>query len=260
MTKTWIITWKDIKSFYTSPTLFVVAALSAVVMSWLFPIFLSRFVDMVQQAGWQQQMGQMAQQNLNIHYTVFVQHLSYLNLMFIFFIPALTMRLLSEEKKMGTYDLLLTSPITSWQIITGKLIAGLVAVFGLVFISFIYPLATVFWAEIPWSLLISGYVGIFLVAAYYTAMNTFCSSLTGSALVAYVMSVILNIFVWFVGIGVQLTDNPVMRKVLEHISLNSHLSGFIEGNIRSSTIVFFISVIFLFGFLAERVVESSRWR
>jgi ABC-2 type transport system permease protein len=204
--------------------------------------------------------GGLNQQGNNIHYGLFLRHLSYVNLILIFVVPALTMRLFAEEKKLKTFDLLLTAPVTSWQIVGGKLLAALSAVLFVMLLSFIYPASMRFFAEFSWSTLLLAYLGIFLVAAVYASMNLFASSLTESAIVAYVMAVILNVFIWFIGMGVDVVDSSVARAIFEHISLNQHLSAMVEGTLRTTGLVYFASLIFLFAFLSERVVESARWR
>jgi ABC-2 type transport system permease protein len=248
---------KDFKGFFVSPTFWMVSFLCCAIFSWVYPISLNMFSELVR--NYIQQQG-IPKQQLNIHYGVFLRHISYLNLMLIFIVPALTMRLLAEEKKLRTYDLLLTSPVTSLEIVAGKYLAVLGAIVGIIVISLLYPIVTSLMASVQWVPLLVSFFGIFLVAAVYAAMNLFCSALTESIIVAYVMSVIFNVAIWFIGVGVEVVDSPTARQIFEHISLNNHLSGLVEGTIRSSGLVFFISVIALFGFLAERVVESSRWR
>lgn len=252
-----VICGKELKGFFASPTFYVMLFLMSVVMSWIYPIQLQLFKQTLD--SYVMQPGIQAQQ-LNIHYGVFLKHLSYLNLMLIFIVPALTMKLLAEEKKMRTFDLLLTSPVTSAEIVMGKFTAALGAVFGITFVAFLYPLLTSMVATIHWAPLVIAFIGIFLVGAVYVAMDLFCSSVTESALIAYVMSVLLNISIWFVGMTVEVVDSQELRQVFEHLSLNTHLTGLVEGTIRSSGLVFLFSMIALFVFLAERVVESSRWR
>ena len=94
----------------------------------------------------------------------------------------------------------------------------------------------------------------------YAAMDLFASSLTENTIVAYIISIMFNLSIWFIGIGAEVVDSEAGRKVFEHLSLSSHLSALVEGTIRTNGLVFFFSVIVLFCFLAERVVESSRWR
>jgi ABC-2 type transport system permease protein len=248
---------KDLRSFFYSPVFYIVAFLCTLLLSWIFPIQLVHFSEMAKNMMFQPGM---PQQQLNIHYGLFLRQLSTLNLMLILVVPALTMRLLSEEKKMHTFDLLLTSPVTSIQIVLGKFIAALGAVFMIVLLAYLYCAWTGFFAKFSWPLLTIAFFGLFLVGAVYAAMDLFCSSLTESALGSFVMAVIMNIAIWFIGIGAEVSDGQVLRQFFEHISLNSHLASFVEGTVRTSALVFLASVMGLFIFLSERVVESNRWR
>lgn len=252
-----VIAGKEIRGFLMSPTFYVMLFLMSVILSYIYPIQLQLFAQMVNNAV---MAPGMPPQQANIHYGVFLRQLSYLNLMLIFIVPALTMKLLAEEKKMRTFDLLLTSPVTSAEIVIGKYLAALTAVLGIMLLAFMYPLATSLFADVNWAPLVIAFFGIFSVGAVYVAMDLFCSSVTESALIAYVMSVILNVAIWFVGLSVEVIDNQAVRQVFEHLSLNTHLAGLVEGTIRSNAVVFLLSMIVLFVFLAERVVESSRWR
>lgn len=257
MSGTLTIFKKELKGFYCSPTFYLMAFLISAVFSWVYPIQLNLFAQLLMNYVMQ---AQVPLQQLNIHYGVFLRQLSYLNLLLIFIVPALTMRLFAEEKKLRTFDLLLTSPVTSLEIVMGKYLAALGAVAGIVLLALSYPMATGALAKIQWGPLFIAFGGIFMVGAVYAAMNLFCSSLTEQSLIAYVMSVILNVSVWFVGIGAEVADSEAGRKVFEHISLSTHLTSLVEGTIRTSGLVFLLSLIGLFCFLAERVVESARWR
>jgi ABC-2 type transport system permease protein len=170
------------------------------------------------------------------------------------------MKLFAEEKKLRTFDLLLTSPVTSAEIVMGKYFAALGAVGGIVLLGISYPIATAGFAKLNWGPLIIAFIGIFLVGGVYAAMDLFASSLTENSIVAYVASVILNVSIWFVGIGSEVVDGESARKIFEHVSLSSHLSALVEGTVRSNGLIFFFSIIVLFCFLCERVVESTRWR
>ena len=257
MSGTLTIFKKELKGFYLSPTFYLMCFLISVVFSWVYPIQLNLFAQLLVNYVMQ---SQVQAQQLNIHYGVFLRQLSYLNLLLIFIVPALTMRLFSEEKKLHTFDLLLTSPVTSVQIVMGKYFAALGAVAGIVLLALSYPIATAALAKLNWVPLFIAFGGIFMVGAVYAAMNLFCSSLTEQSLIAYVMSVIMNVSVWFIGIGAEVADSERGRKIFEHISLSTHLTSLVEGTIRTNSIVFLLSLIGLFCFLCERVVESARWR
>jgi ABC-2 type transport system permease protein len=257
MKSTLIIFRKEFAGFFKSPLFYFLCFMMTIILSILFSISLDKFAQASTNA--MLQFGS-APQNMNIHYAVFLPHLSIINLMLIFLVPALTMKMISEEKKMRTFDLLLTSPVSSLSIVMGKYLATLATVLGLIIVSFIYPLVARRVFEFSWAPTLVAALGIFLVSAVYAAMSLFASSLTENSLVAFVLSIIFNLSVWFIGALNESFDDPSVKAVLEHLSLNTHLAGMIEGTIRTNGLIFFFSLIFLFCFLTERVVESSRWR
>jgi ABC-2 type transport system permease protein len=257
MQGTYVIFKKELAAYFLSPLFYFISFLMTSLLSIMFAISLDKFNYTVSNA--MMQFGSSAQQQ-NIHYAVFLPHLSLVNLMMIFLVPSLCMRLLAEEKKMHTFDLLLTSPVTSVSIVLGKYLATLVTILGLIAVTMIYPIISRQVAEFPWAPTIIAALGIFLVSAVYAAMNLFASSLTDSGLVAFVLSIVFNLAIWFVGALNESFDEPTAKKILEHLSINTHLAGLIEGTIRTSGLVFIFSLIFLFCFLTERVIESSRWR
>ncbi len=250
-----VICAKELKTLFTSPIFYVVGLLMTGLMSFNFYLNLKFFANSQGAA----MFGGM-ENKANIHYEVFIKHLSVVNLIFIFLIPALTMKLLSEERKLKTFDLLLTSPITSAEIVVGKYLATLAAVFSLMCLALAYPLATRYISTFAWGPLFISFFGIFLLAGVYSAISLFCSSLTETSLIAFVMSVVLNIVLWFLGLGAEVADSQMVRQIYEHVSLNTHLSALVQGTIRTNSIIFFISLIAFFVFLTERVVESFRWR
>jgi ABC-2 type transport system permease protein len=257
MSKTLTIYNKETRGFFLSPVFYVVCFLCTAIFSWIYPNVLDQFAQSLQTFIFQPDM---PKQQLNIHYRVFLPQLNVLNLILIFIVPALTMRLFAEEKKLRTFDLLLTSPVTSANIVVGKYLAAITAILGICVLAFLYPLSTAMMTPLHWAPLIIAFLGIYLVGCVYAAMDLFASSLTESGVVAYVMAVIFNMALWFVGVGVETVDSPGARAVFEHISINNHLMGLVEGTIRTNGLIFIFSLIFLFCFLSERVVESSRWR
>ena len=257
MNSIYVIFKKELAGFFASPLFYFIAFLMTSLLSVMYSLTLDKFVYLA--ANPMLQMGASGQQQ-NIHYAVFLPHLSLVNLMLMFLVPALAMRLLAEEKKMRTFDLLLTCPLRSVQIITGKFLALVTIVFALIALALIYPLITRRIAEFSWAPTLIAALGIFLVAIVYASMNLFASSLTENSLVAFIVSIVLNLAVWFLGALNETFDGGVVKKILEHLSLNNHLAALIEGTFRTNGFVFFASLIFLFCFLTERVVESTRWR
>jgi ABC-2 type transport system permease protein len=248
---------KELAGYFLSPLFYFISFLMTILLSVMFSISLQHFNETASNA--MLQIGSSPQQQ-NIHYAVFLPHLSLVNLMMIFLVPALCMRLLAEEKKTRTFDLLLTSPVTSLTIVLGKYMATLVTILGLLAVTMIYPVIASRMVDFNWAPTLIAAFGIFLVSAVYGAMNLFASSLTDNGLIAFVLSIVFNLSIWFMGALNESFDDPTAKKILEHLSINTHLAGLIEGTIRTSGLVFIFSLIFLFCFLTERVIESSRWR
>jgi ABC-2 type transport system permease protein len=257
MKSVWIIFKKESVGFFTSPLFFLMAFVATVLFSVTFSMGIQNFATLISNGMYQ--MGANPQQ-LNIHYAVFLQHLSLVNLLFIFFTPALAMRLLAEEKKNRSFELLMTSPITSWQIVFSKYISLISVLFVVELLAFVYILFSAKMFEFEFLPTILTAVGIFMVGAAYASMSLFASSLTDNTMVAFIIGIVFNLGIWIFGGLAEFTDNVVYKKILEQVSVNQHLQLMIDGVFKTSSIVFFISIIFFFCFLAERVVESSRWR
>lgn len=245
---------KDVRLLLASPLYYLIAGLSTVVWSFTYMRGLLQFA---QRSLAMNQPGMDA--GLSLQREVFLAHISYVHLLFVFLIPALTMRLLAEEKRMRTYDLLLTAPLSATQIALGKFLGGMGAVGVLILISFFYPLSTRLVGAYPMIPLLSAYLGLILVSAVYVAVGLFASSLTDSIMLSVTMALIFNLMLWFVaqGLGEQ---SGLAGQLMEYMGLGQHFSGFIMGAIKLNSLVFLLSVTSLFVFLTQRVVESSRWR
>lgn len=246
---------KDLRNLLTSPLFYVIAGMCSILWSYSYMRNIIMFAErsrMFMQPG-------MGDSGMNLQRDVFLMHISQINLLFVFVVPALTMRLLSEEKRMRTYDLLLTSPISATQIALGKFLAGFGAVSVLTGISFLYPLATRLIGPFPMAPLFTAYFGVLLVSAAYVAVGLFASSLTESIMLSVVLGLIFNIMLWFISQGGG-ESSGWFTDILEYMSLGQHFLNFIMGAIKLNSLVFLLSLIGLFVFLTQRVIESSRWR
>lgn len=247
------LAWKDLKALISSPLFYIISGMCTLLWSYSYLRILIEFANrsrMFSQPGME---GGPSLQN-----TVFMSHISQTNLLFIFVLPALTMRLLAEEKRLRTYDLLLTSPITATQIAIGKFLAGWGAALILAFISLLYPLGTRLFTTFDLGPLFSAYLGVILVAGAYVAVGLFASALTESIVLSVVLGLIFNILLWFISQGAG--EGGFFTPILEYMSIGQHFLGFIMGAIKLNSLVFLLSLIGLFVFLTQRVVESSRWR
>lgn len=253
-----VIAGKDLRNVFCSPLFYVLAGLCTIAWTLLFGLSVSEFAQQ-SMISMMQSRGEL-ENGPNLHFMVFARHISLVNLVMIFAVAALTMRLFTEEKRNRTYDLLLTAPVTATEIMMGKLIAGVLTAWALLLISAIYPLSLAFFARLDWGPLAASYLGLMLLVAVYVAVGMFASSLTQSAVVAVLMALIFNVMLWFVGAAGDAVTNPVAKAVFDHLNVGNHFVNFIKGNISVASLMFFASAIFLASFLTQRVVESSRWR
>jgi ABC-2 type transport system permease protein len=253
---TLVIAWKDFRSLVTSSVFLVCAAVASCLWSF---VFLRQILEFAAKSMAGPMMG-MNPEPMNIHFTVFMSHMGVTNVLLIFAVPAFTMRLLAEEKKNRTYDLLLTSPITATHIALGKFLAGFGATMVLLLISFLYPLGASMFADFSFAPLLTTYLGATLLAALYVAVGLFSSSMTDSVLLAVIVGIIFNLSLWFVTQGSEMASSPLVSQIMEQISIGQQYSTFLRGTLQISAIVFFLSAITLFVFLTQRVIESSRWR
>jgi ABC-2 type transport system permease protein len=250
-----VIAGKDLRGMFGSPLFYILAGICTLAWSVIFFFTVGEFMS---QTLFSRMQG--GESGLNLHYNVVLNHLRLVNLVMILASAALTMRLFAEEKRNRTFDLLLTSPVTATEITIGKLIAGVLTGWALVGLSLLYPLSLALFGGLDWGPLASSYIGMLLIVASYISIGMFCSSLTQSGVLAVLMALIFNIMLWFMGAAADSAENPITKKIFEHMSVGLHYENFLKGGVSISGFAFFLSLIFLFAFLTQRVVESARWR
>ncbi len=251
-----VIAGKDLRNLFLSPLFYGIAGLCTIAWTLVYFLGLQEFA----QASAMSMMQGGAEGGPNIHFVVFARHISLVNLVMIFSVSAMSMRLFTEEKRNQTMALLLTSPVTATEITLGKLLAGLTAAWALVAISFLYPLSLRAFASFDWGPLIASYIGLLMITACYVAVGMLASSLTDSTVLSVVMALIFNVMLWFVGSVGEAQPEPPWNKIFEHLSVGTHFVNFIKGSVSVAGLTFFASIIVLMTFLTQRVVESNRWR
>jgi ABC-2 type transport system permease protein len=176
------------------------------------------------------------------------------------FLPVITMRLLSEEKRQGTMELLLTTPITDVQIVVGKYLAAL-SMYVVLLITTALHVGFVFaWGNPDPGPVVAGYAGLFMIGAAYLAVGMFISSLTESQIVAAVSTASVNLLFLVVGFAAALVQDPHVAAVLEYVSVSAHFADFEKGVLDTRALLFFASFAFFGVFLTLRSVESLRWK
>ena len=176
----------------------------------------------------------------------------------IFFTPVLTMRLFAEERKSGTIELLLTSPITDGQVVLGKFLACCTLVLIMLSLTFLFPLLTQRFGYLDKGLLLSGYLGIFLISSSLLALGMLMSSMCKNQLVAALTSFGILITLWVVG-ALSARGGSIVQ-FLSYLSLSEHYHDFARGVILLKDVVYYLSFTGVCLFATFKSIESSKWR
>ena len=249
---------KDFFQILSSPMFFIILGLSCFFWSFTYVrsliIFASQSLSMPVQA--MQEGGGM-----NIHYHVFFPLLAQVNLMLLFIVPALTMRLFAEERKLKTFDLLMSSPLTSIQIVTGKFLAAYQCSLIILFVSFLYIWLTAVFADFNWVMPFLSYLGLMLLTAVYVSLGLLASSLSSSVVLSTILGVVFNVFIWVITSHIKdIVDHPVFVSVMDYLNIPVHFEQFVMGKFVISSFCFFIIVIAFLIFLTVKVIDVLRWR
>lgn len=184
----------------------------------------------------------------------------FIPIMFLVFVPAVTMRMWAEEQKMGTAELLLTLPVRDWEVVTGKFLAAFA--FLSVAVLLTLPLAfTVAWLGNPDDgAMIGGYLGCLLLGGSYLAIGLWASSLTQNQIVAFILAVVICFVLYIIGSPIVLSAAPdLVRPFFASLSMSYHFESIGRGVVDSRDILYYLSIIGFFLFLNVRMVESRRW-
>jgi ABC-2 type transport system permease protein len=179
-------------------------------------------------------------------------------LVFLFVVPAITMRLLAEEKKAGTIELLTTKPLHDWEIVAGKFLAAW-ALIGIALIpTLIYYITIVFLGDIDNGPVIGGYLGLLLMAGVYVAVGLLASSFTENQIVAFIVG-LLMMFAFFMMDKVLIFVPDFMTSIVEYLGIDFHFSNIARGVIDSRDVVYFGSVLGFTLYLSVISLEKRKW-
>lgn len=255
MKNIWSLMKKEIRAYFSSPIAYVVIAGFLLLVGYFFYSlvwwFNSQAMQMAQNPYYAQQ--------ININEMVFSPLFHNMSIILILVAPLLTMRLLAEEKKNGTDELLYTSPLSVGQIILGKYFAALVmlaAMLGLTALLSIFAFAFGNPEVAPW---LTGYLGLFLMGATFIAIGLFFSSLTENQIVAafltFVTLLLFLVLNWAASSG-----SGTWQSVLGYLSFSQHFDDMTRGILDTKDVVYYLSFSFFGLFLAHSVIQSRRWR
>ena len=177
----------------------------------------------------------------------------------LFLIPILTMKLLSEEKKNRTDQGLLTAPVGLWSIVLGKYFAALTLFVIAESVVFIYSIILAYLGNVVWSTLLGNYFAMLFLGSAFIAVGLFISSLTENQMASAVASMLALFVLYLFDSLASNISNEIVRKAMLSVSFYSRYLEFTQGIFNITSIVFFVSVAFIFNFLTVRGLDKRRW-
>lgn len=235
MSNTITIAFKELKSYLTSPMAYVVTGIFLVLTGFFFTTSPSTFFE-----------------------TSINGFLQASSILLLLLASVLTMRLLAEERKMGTLELLLTAPVRDSEVIIGKFLGSLAILTLMLLLTFYYPLLLMVFGDPDLGPIATGYLGLFLLGCISLAVGIFASSLASNQIVAAVVAGGILFALWFVGMAANFVPQA-LGQVIAYFSLSYYFPDFMRGIIDTRGIVYYLSISALFLFLAIRSLENSRW-
>ena len=255
------IAGRALRSLFVSPVAYGVLSLFSVLAGTFFILNVAWFNDMLIRMQQFQAFDQLARMNLNDQ--LIGEFYGSMSVVLLFLIPGITMGLFASEKSNGTDELLLTSPLTAWDIVLGKLLGGGLFVAILVGIVGLFPGLLFFYGDPELGRTLTGLLGLLLVGWVYVAIGAFASSVTRSQIIAFLISLVMLLVVLLLpavaDLGVA-TGAPWIGEFFRYLSANAHFEQLRHGLVETGDLAYFAVMIVTFALLTKASVESSRWR
>ncbi len=242
---------KELRGYFVSPVAWVMLGLFAFIFGWFFTVYLNVFNQQSLQGG--------GGQPINVNMMLIRPLLSNASVLVLFLLPMITMRTYSEEKRSGTIELLLTSPLTDLEIIVGKFLGALGLYAAMLAVTVPYVGILFYYGNPEWRPLVSGYLGLFLLGACFVAMGLFISSTTKNQMVAGAATFIVFLFFWIINWFSE-SAGPTFGPILSYLSITEHFDDFGKGVIDTKHVIFYLSFVAFGLFLSLKSVDSERWR
>jgi ABC-2 type transport system permease protein len=246
---------REMKAYFVSPIAYVILTVFLFLSGFFFYAIL---VSVIQQTMMQSQFGAGAQP-VDVPGLVTRSFFGTLSVVLLFMIPMLTMGLFAEEKRRGTMELLLTTPVGNLQALAGKYLASLTFLI-IMYVASGITISTLFiYGQPEWKPILGGYLGLLLYGAALIAVGLFISTLTENQIVAVVITFGVILVLWLIE-SFATNAQGLAKEVLSYLSVIGHLDDFIKGVIDTSNVIFYLTFALLGLFLTYRSLESMRWK
>lgn len=253
------IAGKELKGYFVSPIAYVVLTGFLLLGGWFFYNLLARFNFILGMYSAMRNPEALAQVNLN--QWVVEPLLHNLAVVLVILVPMITMRSFAEEKRAGTYELLMTSPVRTGEILAGKFVGA--GMFLLIMVSLAGAFGALLWyygnpgPEVP--VMLAGFGGLFLMALTFAAVGICCSAFTENQIIAAVSGLVACLMLYVIGWPAD-TAGDVAGNALRYLSITEHFAQLVKGVVDTTDLGYFVLVMALALFITHWTVESLRWR
>lgn len=249
------IAGKELRGYFGSPIAWVLMGFFALLFGHFFNTYLTYFVEVGMRGG---QMGGPPP-TVNVNSDMIRPLLGNASVLVLFLLPMITMRAYSEEKRTGTIELLLTSPVTDVEITLGKFFAAVGMYGGLLAVTMLYVSVLFGLGSPEWKPIVAAYIGLLLLGSSFISLGLFISSTTKNQVVAGSVTFLLLLLFWIINWSAE-SASPGVGAVLNYLSVTQHYDDFGKGVIDTKHVVFYLSFITFGLFLTLKSVDSERWR
>jgi ABC-2 type transport system permease protein len=246
---------KELTTYFATPIFYLMGFFFLLVEGFLFSFV---YFNYFQTASFQVAQNPQLATMLDPFQVVFRSFFEDLGFILLLLTPILTMRLLAEEKRAGTAELLFTYPIPDWGVILGKFLAALAVFATFLVFTVVYPVLFAFLTKMDWGQIATGYLGVLLLGGATLALGLFASSLTANQIIAAISAFALLLLFWLIGAPQEM--GSAGGGVLGVLSLRDHLPNLAKGVIDTKDLLYYLCFVFFFLFLTKRQLESRRWR
>jgi ABC-2 type transport system permease protein len=177
----------------------------------------------------------------------------------LFLMPMVTMRTYSEEKRSGTIELLLTSPVTDWQIILGKFLGAMLLYASMLGVTLIHMAILFYYGSPEWKPVATAYLGLLLLGGCFISVGLFISSLTKNQIVAGMVTFAVFLLLWVIE-WIGSFSGPTIDQLTQYLSIVGHLDDFGKGVLDTTHLIYYLSFITFGLFLTAKSVDTERWR
>jgi len=250
------IAQKELKSYFASPIAYIVIGFWSLLFGWF---YFGIFNYFVQQSLQMNQFGMQGPQSLNVNQQLIRPLIQNTLILMLFLLPMITMRAYSEEKRSGTIELLLTSPVTDWQIILGKFLGAMGLFASMIGVTLIHIGLLFVYGHPEWKPILTAYFGLLLMGGCFISLGLFISSLTRNQIVAGMVTFAVFLLLWVIT-WIGSAVGPTGEKLTQYLSIVDHYDDFGKGVIDTTHLIYYVSFITFGLFLTAKSVDSERWR